>query len=220
MKIRWPFVLLFLIACGLVELSWGATSTLLPVEDPATYRDLQNLEQVIVSPSISTGTAQNLTITNLTVNGTVGGTATFGKLFQVVQGTTTSTNSSTSTSYVATALSVVIHPISASNCMWVTTSFTARITDSGASNNNEYQYTLFRNSTDIGPFGIAGALITAGTTLQPQLTHGFSIMDVPATTNALTYTLNMKVEAGTAGYDFNINNLLASIIVMEAPCKS
>jgi hypothetical protein len=82
---RIPFCVLLL--CALAELSWGASSTansvLLPVPDPATYRDLQNLQQAIVNPVISTGTAKVLTITSkLTVPNGVASTdaAAFGQI--------------------------------------------------------------------------------------------------------------------------------------------
>jgi hypothetical protein len=82
MRIRdWRIPFGVLLLCALAEFSWGASPTsssvLLPVPDPATYRDLQNLQQAIINPTISTGTAKgfmvsSFTATNFTAtNGTI-----------------------------------------------------------------------------------------------------------------------------------------------------
>jgi hypothetical protein len=75
MRIKdWRWALVALLACCLAEMLWSAqTTTVVPIPDPATYHDIQNLSQGLsAKPDITSGagvpTASPGKIGNIYVN--------------------------------------------------------------------------------------------------------------------------------------------------------
>lgn len=125
--------------------------------------------------------------------------------FQIVSATTTTPTSTTSASFVTSALTATITPTSASNKIKITATFFTSITGSG-----QGAYTIFRATTNLG--GSFGMVDVIGTSLSTGVT--LTWLDSPATTSATVYSVRFF-----SGLGLNITvgdgNIPASIILEE-----
>ena len=135
-----------------------------------------------------------------------------GKVLQVVTAASnTSSQATSSTSYVSAGSAATITPSSSSNKIFAIATF-----DSDQSTTNTVHHiTLFRGATNIG-FGAETSLVrvhdvTAGRYLFRQT---MQVLDSPSTTSATTYTIYHKIIQGS---DSRIRNDLipAQITLME-----
>jgi hypothetical protein len=127
-----------------------------------------------------------------------------GKVLQVIQTTTTSSTAFTTTSFVAaTGLSVSITPSSASNKVYVISSYTSEMSAGGRG-----FFTIFRDSTNVVADGL---LLTQVENLNNPVTVQF--LDSPATTSAISYTVRGRVQTG--GQTLNTGGGTLVIIAME-----
>jgi hypothetical protein len=138
-----------------------------------------------------------------------------GKVLQVVQGTTTTGITSTTTTYADTNLTASITPSSASSkvLVLITQSFSMY-----ASSTDEVmaKVKLLRGATDIlsytGDFlklrGANGTLTLAGI-------FPITYLDSPATTSSTTYKTQGAVNATGASRQITFNNFSSQIILME-----
>lgn len=142
-----------------------------------------------------------------------------GSVVQVVQGTLTTSFSTTSGaySYVDTGLAATITPTSNTSKILVRLSFHYRNSVSGY---NGY-VALDRNGTKINDAGSNGALAVCSTSVGyagRQGTHNFEYLDSPASASALTYKLQICTEGNTAyinDISFAANQPTATITLME-----
>ncbi len=140
-----------------------------------------------------------------------------GKVLQVVQGTSTTSTSITSTSYVDSGLSATITPASASNTILALIAQYAYISDNTSVAAVAYQ--LVRSSTavyTIDSGGSIGAAIEAsgsGSTALLLALSG-SYLDSPSTTSATTYKMQAKVRSGDNVY-FQHNSTISTLILLE-----
>ena len=136
-----------------------------------------------------------------------------GSVLQVVQGTVASSTSTASTSFVYAGLTASITPSSASNKVLIITSITsAYISISGQSIN----FTVYRNGSNIAPTGSGLQqnliqLYSTASAAQSNLSN--SILDSPATTSAITYSIYFAANTGTVYY--NANNQTSYIQLLE-----
>ena len=113
--------------------------------------------------------------------------ATAGQVIQVVSATDSTERSTTSSSFVtgSNTLSVSITPSSASNKIFIISTFQGRVTGGTPAG-----YTIYRNSTNLG--NSSGMIITPSN--DPfRINTAISYYDSPATTSATTYQVYMKV---------------------------
>jgi hypothetical protein len=133
-----------------------------------------------------------------------------GSILQVVQGTSTTAVSTTSTSYVTTGLTVSITPKFSTSKIFV--SFTGMIhTTTGA----QIAATIYRNSTDLSSSsrGFVELYNSAGE-LQSMACGVY--LDSPATTSSTSYTVYMKlVQSLGQTAKFLSDSNLGVIVVME-----
>jgi hypothetical protein len=135
-----------------------------------------------------------------------------GSVLQVVQSTTTTSATTSSTSYVDTGFSASITPTSASSKILIIGSAVIRV---GISNTN-YQHTIFRNgSVNLAPSASRGFIQCrdAGGNLS-DMTPAFAFLDSPATTSATTYNWYHQSEAAT-NCTFAVDSSFAQITLME-----
>jgi hypothetical protein len=150
-------------------------------------------------------------ITNLT-NGTAATDAqAFGqnKVFQFVQGTTTSTNSSTSASFVTagtggTTLSATITTTN-SHRVRITSSFTIR---GSTATTVRVTYAIFNGTTQIAQLG------EVQTTNTSEMNIAVDYIDSPAT-GSTTYAIQLANQSGANGYDFNVGTFVQTIVLAE-----
>lgn len=121
-----------------------------------------------------------------------------GKVLQVLQGTLTTSVSTTSTSYID-LVTVAITPSATDSKIYV--SFT---TNAGTNGDVNHLYTsLFRDSTEIGSAtstdSRTGAQTVTNTGGQQQMNYAGALLDSPSSTSAITYAVKIKVSTGT-GY--------------------
>jgi hypothetical protein len=113
-----------------------------------------------------------------------------GKVLQVVQATDTAETDTSSTSYVATGLSVNITPSSSSNKVLI---IAMGIIDNNSSGTAP-KVTLYRDSTNIG---IADGLSRNYATVRLIVPVTLSKLDTPNSTSQITYTVYIKSSSGS-----------------------
>jgi hypothetical protein len=133
---------------------------------------------------------------------------------QVIQATTATAVSTTSTSYVTSGLSASITPSSSSNKVLVTVSLPVfRISTPYSA-----ICTLFRGTvagTDLGTptWGFSNLYFAGNNGIAGTFT--FSYIDSPSTTSATTYTAGIKTENGSMTVTVCPNGALATIVLQE-----
>jgi hypothetical protein len=130
-----------------------------------------------------------------------------GSVLQVVQFTTSSQFSTTSTSPVASGFGASITPSSTSSKILVLMNFNAGISVS-ATNNNYY---IYRGTTPTG-YRITAGYVQATAFLGTSA--ALCYLDSPATTSSTTYNLYASADSGTA-YVRGDPNSTTSITLME-----
>ena len=132
-----------------------------------------------------------------------------GKIVQMVSATTSSSTTVSSGSFTSTSLTANITPSSASNKIIIWS--LGGEADTGSANYS-MQPSIFRDSTNIGN-GTAGmnTVYATGTRMQGNPTVG--VVDSPSSTSQITYTLKIKGAGGST--TFNANTCQATIILME-----
>lgn len=144
------------------------------------------------------GTAQ---IGNVNFTGTVSGIS--GRIIQIVTANATTAFTTTSNAYQTTNLSASITPSSTSNKIFVLA--TGTVKNAAFASANAF-VTLFRGSTALG-HGANNAICDAvsGTTFNGFEHCAMSLVDSPASTSSLTYTVKVKNDdsATTVGFGDN-----------------
>ena len=132
-----------------------------------------------------------------------------GKVLQVIQGTTTSQASVTSTSYIPTGITATITPSSATSkvlVIWSTTWAKANTTAGGLN------FKLKRTSTYITYVeGVGYDFSTSG--MRGMASQNY--LDSPATTSATTYVVDFANFSGTDSNSVQINSSTGTITLME-----
>ena len=143
-----------------------------------------------IGPNQSINLASNITGTLPTGNGGTGATSfSAGKVLQVVQATDTAETDTTSTSYVATGLSVNITPSSSSNKVLI---IAMGILDN-LSSGTAPKVTIYRDSTNIG---IDNGLSRNYNTARLIVPVSLSKLDTPSSTSQITYKVYLKSATG------------------------
>jgi hypothetical protein len=180
--------------------STGGTTPILAIANPLTL------------PGAMTA-GGNIAMASNKITGLANGTAAsdamaFGQkvYFQAVQGITTSGFTSTSATFVSTPLSVTITPSSASHRIKISAAFTVRSSGSAS----RWQYAIFNGTTQIAVLGEGGDIANP-----VEFPTTMLYIDSPATTSPITYTVQLRQEAGTSGFDFNPNTLTQIILAEE-----
>ena len=128
------------------------------------------------------------------------GTATgFGKVLQVVSAEYTTTDSTTSTTFVTTGVEASITPSSTSNKILLMASMS--LGGSGAVGDNRMNICFLRNTTEIGVPATVGSRQSVGRT-GPQVASGqmteesILYLDSPSSTSAITYKVAFSARSG------------------------
>jgi hypothetical protein len=164
---------------------------------------------------ILTGNSSSLTIDS--TNGITfplgsGAQSAPSKVLQVVQATASNQDSTTSNSFVASSLTGSITPLFATSKIYVVASAVCTNTGNGQGN-----YTLYRNSTNLGGGGAGQASLqmfysSSGYQFVPIT---ISYLDSPATTNSTTYTVYFKTQSGGSTTYFGTTNITETLVMME-----
>jgi hypothetical protein len=131
------------------------------------------------------------------------------RVLQIVQGTTTTEVTTTSTSYVTTNITATITPSSTNSkvlAIWST------IASKDTTNFSAVDLSLFRGTvsgTNIGRVGWFDLDTNS------QGTVGFAYLDSPSTTSAQTYTVGIKTNSPSTTVVANKSSALGTIILME-----
>ena len=116
------------------------------------------------------------------------------RVLQVVQGTSATETTTTSTSYVTTTLSATITPSSTSSKILIMQTGMAFVTPATKGGN----FTIFRGTvagTNLATSATGFTILySSSTDLMTPVTLQY--LDSPATTSATTYTIGMKVDSG------------------------
>jgi len=133
-----------------------------------------------------------------------------GSVLQVVQGSTSTGNSTTSNSFIASSLTTSITPSSSANKILISISSLCANTGNGQGN-----FTIFRNSTNLAggsQLSFSYTYVSSGYTFSP-LTMIY--LDSPATTSSTTYTVYFKTNAGATTTYLNDSITQSTITLME-----
>jgi len=165
----------------------------------------------VVPPA--TNTNRTLTLPDVTGTLAVQGGTGVGKVLQVVQGTTQTSVSTTSLSYVTTNLTASITPTSATSKVLVLFSISGYNDTAGG----QSIATVFRGTvagTNLGATnssGFGAAFSGAGETMS---NISGIILDSPSTTSATTYTVGFKRKTTGTAYVL-VDGQLATLTLME-----
>jgi hypothetical protein len=130
-----------------------------------------------------------------------------GKVLQVVSTSNTTETTSTSTSWVDTALTVNITPSSSSNKIYIIGSTNGQ--SAGGEKNN---LSIFRDSTNLGIADTGFGRSLNSDELMEKAT--ISYLDSPSTTSQVTYTLKLRSTSGGT-VQVNCGSSRGAITVME-----
>ena len=112
---------------------------------------------------------------------------------QIVQATFNTVSSTSSTSYVTTGFSVTITPTNSSNRILV--SVNSQISNQAGS---VTYATIYRGSTNLSPLSNGAMCVSYGANSANVCNAAMQILDAPATTSAVTYTVFFRVSGGAA----------------------
>lgn len=135
-----------------------------------------------------------------------------GTVLQVVNATYSTEVASSSTTYADTGLSATITPTAASSKIFVVINH-ATCGKSAASANNRLMMRLLRDTTQLSIFG--NGLFYTGTAIINRGSVGYSYIDSPATTSAVTYKTQFANGDAVAEVYVQVNNTVATITLME-----
>ena len=121
-----------------------------------------------------------------------------GSVLQVVNAAITTQNSTSSSTFVATALTASITPKFSTSKILVLANFTFDNNASGGAG----AFAIYRNSTQLGDSTYGSGLFW-GQSSRVQAPTNLSLLDSPATTSSTTYTVYHKVTGGS-NIGFNI----------------
>ena len=132
-----------------------------------------------------------------------------GKVLQVVSTADTSFTNTTSTTYVATNITLNITPSSTSSKIFIVSTFTMYQNVSGKS----AYVTIYRDSTDLATNNkFINVWDETGRTIGNPAS--VSYLDSPSSTSQITYAIYYKTESGGGTY-INYDNSTASITAYE-----
>jgi hypothetical protein len=134
--------------------------------------------------------------------------ASAGVVLQVIGATFSTQTSTTSTSYVATGLTLSITPKFSTSKILIT----GMINIQSPSNNDSY-WTIYRNGSTLSTSASGFGIVEAGTQVMLN-TQGISYLDSPATTSATTYAIYCKVGSGSTQF-WCINGQPATLTALE-----
>ena len=155
----------------------------------------------------STASAYTLTAPAYTAN--IITSKTPGTVLQVVQATTSTQVSTTSTSYANTGFYATITPTSSSNKILIMGSVVVRV----PSGDGNYQHNIYRNNTTaLAPVAFRGLIQCRGGNYDQ--TPSFMFLDSPNTTSSTTYNWYHKTETGSTAW-FAIDGSYAQLTLME-----
>jgi len=170
----------------------------------------------ITSPAITGLTIPNTSINNASLNSVTAlpSGIDVGKVAQVVNFTTSTQLSSTSSSYVDTNLVASITPSATSSKIYI-----QMFSLCGAERANaeaSWQSKILRGSTDIWVGGSQQFHIYAGGTnnVQPHFAQTFLYIDSPSSTSTLTYKVQAKTNSGST-IKFQYQSTAGSLILTE-----
>ena len=135
-----------------------------------------------------------------------------GNVIQVVQGTTTTSATNSTTTYADTGLTATITPTSSSSTILVLISHTNNNKTAGSSGNALF-LNLCRNGSQIIEF--ATELGYTATALALYFASSFAYQDSPATTSATTYKTQFKNQAAVSNVSVQANGNMSTITLLE-----
>jgi hypothetical protein len=133
-----------------------------------------------------------------------------GGILQVIEGVTGSETFTTSTSYQSSNLTATITPSSTTSKILVILDSTVYV----SSASGRFIGTVYRSGTDIASAYSAGAMTVADGPVG-WTRAASTLLDSPASTSALTYTLSFKTNNASYNVGCCLNNTRSSIILME-----
>jgi hypothetical protein len=134
-----------------------------------------------------------------------------GKIVQVVQGTTSTTVSNSTTTFADTGLTATITPTLATSKILVMVVHGTNLKTS-ANINNGVNIKLFRGATQLA---YNRGLGVSNSSIDMYLTTSFLVFDSPATTSATIYKTTFANESNTASVSVQALSGLSTIVLVE-----
>ena len=160
----------------------------------------------------TTDTLTNKSIAATQLTGTIAAAALpAGSVIQVVQGTTSTTVTSSTNSFVDTGLTATITPRSTSSNILVVATHTQNIKSNGSAS-NAMSMKLLRGATQLT---VTDSLGFTGTAISLYFSNSISYYDAPATTSATTYKTQFMSSNNTANVQVQGTSVPSSITLME-----
>jgi hypothetical protein len=166
------------------------------------------MTSIIKVDTIQTAAGGTPTASSLGISGT-------GKIGQVIQGTTSTSVSSSSTSYATTGFSQTITPSSTSSKIFIICNINATVFRSG--NYIEGLYRLYRGGSALSAEMKIGGFAAVGNSseLRFWMSPSFNLLDSPSSTSELTYELYFRTGNGTSETNTFCDGRESTITLME-----
>jgi hypothetical protein len=198
-----------------MDFSWTAVDPLVILDakgDLITATAADTPARLAVGANNTVLTADSSTATGLKWAAAAGG----GKVLQVVQDVSTTEESTTSTSYVDTALSIAITPSAATSKVLVIVNAAVAFGRNNAIEGGML-FNLVRTSTQLGEKKMALEVDTSATEnrIVPKMDASIIYLDSPNTTSATTYKVQFKTEFASSTAYVAPNSGLSSITLIE-----
>jgi len=137
-----------------------------------------------------------------------------GKVLQVIEGSSTTPASNSTTTYADTGITATITPSSISSRILVLISVGGWFKDE-SSLTQSIRFNCMRDATQIQQSGTPGFLRSNSLLIATAGSYAFSLLDSPATTSATTYKVQYKLGAGTGTVYVQDGSALSTIVLIE-----
>ena len=134
------------------------------------------------------------------------------KVLQVVQGSTNTTVTSTTSTYADTGVTATITPLFSTSKVMVMLTLNGLGKDTS---NTSINLKIQKNSSDLIIFSAAQIAYTASTASLNVGDTAFNYLDSPSTTSATTYKVQFASNANSANVYVSANNAYSTITLME-----
>jgi len=173
---------------------------------------------MLAANAVTAGKIVDGTIVNADINSSaaIAGSkisGSFGKVLQVIYGTTNTTAQTGGSNYVDTGLTAAITPSATSSKVLVLISQNL-VFKTDTSSEREVYWNIVRNSTQLV---IASSTmdVNSGDQFKNSVFNGLNFLDSPNTTSATTYKTQMKVSAGSSDVYVQTNSTNSTMILLE-----
>ena len=183
--------------------------TTLTTQGDILYRDGSGLQR------LAKGTAGKALVMNSGATAPEWGTVAGGKVLQVVTASTTTAKSVGTSTFLDTNLTAVITPSATSSKIFVITTQIGNVVSSAERIVQARILRIVSGTSDVVPLTIQSKNNGGGSASRSPINLSMSVLDVPNTTNAVTYKTQFNINDSAADAYLQQNSTVSTMTLME-----